>query len=135
VDRIARIVAAVLVAAGGAIHLELYGNGYRSFPNHDLGRSFVANAVASFAIALGLVVWRSVWPLLAGLAVTDGTLVAFALSRTDRGIFGFTEHGFNPSPEAVLTLLIEIFAAVILVALVAKHLSGARRASARIAPA
>ena len=120
-DRISRIVAAALIAAGGAIHLELYDSGYRSFPNASLGRSFIANAVASFAVALLIVVWRSIWPLLAGLVVTDGTLVAFALSRTSRGVFGFTEHGFSPSPEATLTLVTEIAAVVVLVALVAQH--------------
>ena len=132
-DRIARIAAAVLIAAGGAIHLELYDSGYRSFPNASLGRSFIANAAASFAVALLIVVWRSIWPLLAGLAVTDGTLVAFALSRTDRGIFGFTEQGFSPSPEAALTLVTEIGAVVVLVALVAQHLLGGRRAMSRVA--
>ena len=113
----ARIVAAGRLVAGGAIHLKLYDDGYRLFPNANLGRSFLANAVASIAVAVAVVIWRSVWPLLAGLAVVDGTLVAFALSRTDRGVFGFTEHGFQPSPEAALTLVFEIAAAVVLVAL------------------
>ena len=50
----------------------------------------------------------------AALAVVNGTLAAFALSRTDRGIFDFTERGFQPSPEAALALVFEIAAGAVL---------------------
>ena len=53
--------------------------------------------------------------VVAALALVNGTLLAFALSRTDRGIFDFTERGFDPSPEAVLALVFEIGAGVVLV--------------------
>ncbi|MDQ1425229.1 MAG: hypothetical protein QOD72_2727, partial [Acidimicrobiaceae bacterium] len=47
----------------------------------------------------------------------DASLLAFAISRTSNGIFGFNEHGWNPSPEAVIAIGVEIAAAVLLVAL------------------
>jgi len=96
---IGRWVAAALILGGGAIHLKLYFDSYRDFPNANLGRSF---------------------------------LLTFALSRTSNGIFDFTETGFNPSPEAVLSLVFEIGAAVVLIGLLVVEWAGARR---EVAPA
>jgi plastocyanin len=45
-----------------------------------------------------------------------GTLIAFALSRSDRGVFGFTERGFQPAPQAGLTVTVELVALVALLA-------------------
>jgi hypothetical protein len=114
-----RWLAAALVLAGGAIHLKLYFDSYRDFPNANLGRSFLLNAVASLVVAVLLVVWRHPLSLVAGLVWVNATLIGFALSRTDTGIFGFTESGFNPSPEAVLSLIFEIGAALVLLLLLA----------------
>jgi hypothetical protein len=116
---IGRLVAAALVLASGAIHLKLYFDGYRDFPNANLGRSFLLNAAAALVVAALLVVWRHPLALVGGLLLVNGTLVGFALSRTGDGIFGFTESGFNPSPEAVLSLVVEIGAAVVLLLLLA----------------
>ena len=80
-------------------------------------RRFLANVIASAVVAVALVVTTHWAAVVAGLAVVNGTLVAFALSRTDRGIFDFTERGFEPSPEAVLALVFEIGAGVVLVVL------------------
>ena len=116
-----RIGAAVLLAASGAIHLRLWDNGYKDFPNDNLGRSFLLNALGSFAIAVAIVAWQHWLPLAAGLFTTNATLVAFALSRaTDKGIFDFTENGFSPSPEAVLALVTEIGAGAAFVYLLAR---------------
>ena len=112
-----RIVAAALVLAGGVIHLRLWNDGYKDFPNDNLGRSFLLNAVGSAAVAVALVVWRHRLVPLAALGLVNGTLVAFGLSRTDRGIFGFTERGWNPSPEAALALVFELAAAAVLLVL------------------
>jgi hypothetical protein len=114
-----RVVAAALVLAGGGIHLKLYNDGYKDFPNDNLGRSFLLNVAASVVVAVAIVVWRHWLGLVAGLLVVDATLFAFGLSRTSKGIFGFTETGFNPSPEAALALIVEIAAAVTLVFLLA----------------
>ena len=67
-------------------------------------------------VAVALVVWRSVWALVAGLVLVNGTLLGFGLARTSRGIFGFNESGFQPSPEAAISLIVEIGAAVVLLA-------------------
>ena len=114
-----RVLAAACLLVSGGIHLHLYFDGYRDFPNRNLGHSFLANVAASALVALALLFY-SRWPvLLAGVAVADGSLVAFALSRTDKGIFGFNEHGWYPIPEAALAVSAEIAAAVFLVALLA----------------
>ena len=61
-DRIGRLVAAVLVLAGGAIHLKLYFDSYRHIDK--VGPSFLLNAVASLAVAILLVAWRHWVPVL-----------------------------------------------------------------------
>ena len=129
---IGRWVAAALILGGGAIHLKLYFDTYRDFPNANLGRSFILNAVGSLVVAILLVVWRNPLSLVAGLVLVNATLLAFALSRTSNGIFDFTETGFNPSPEAVLALVFEIGAAAVLIGLLVVEWAGARR---EVAPA
>lgn len=120
------IVAAGLLATSGLIHLRLYGDGYDDFPNANLGRSFLFNAAACGAVAVALVVRRSMLSALAGLLVANVTLAGFALSRTSRGVFGFTERGFDPAPEAVLSLVSEIGAAAALLLVLAVDARDAR---------
>jgi hypothetical protein len=129
---VGRWVAAALILGVGAIHLKVYFDGYRDFPNANLGRSFLLNAIASLVVAILLVVWRNPLSLVAGLVLVNATLLAFALSRTSNGIFDFTETGFNPSPEAVLSLVFEIGAAVLLLVLLVVEWAGTRR---QVAPA
>jgi hypothetical protein len=112
-----RVLAAVLVLIGGYIHLKLYFDGYRDIPDANLGRSFLLNAAAALVVAVALVAWRTVWSLVAGLILVNATLIGFGLSRTSRGIFGFTESGFKPSPEATISVIVEIGAATVLIAL------------------
>ena len=103
-----RLSAAVAVLVGGLVHLQLYFDGYRSLPDPNLGRSFIANGVASVAIAAALLVRKDALLRLAGIGIALSTLGAFALSRTDRGIFGLRETGLNPSPQALIALIAEI---------------------------
>jgi hypothetical protein len=117
-ERALRYVAAALILVGGLVHLKLYDDGYKDVPNQNLGRSFLLNAAASVIVAVAIVVSRHVLALLAGLVLVNGTLLAFALSRGP-GIFGFTETGWNPSPEAAIALVCEIAAAVLLLVLLA----------------
>jgi hypothetical protein len=108
-----RVAAAVLLVVVGVVHLKLYDDGYKDFPNHDLGRSFLLNAVGAALLAVLLVAWHHLVPVVAALALVDGTMLAFTLSR-HRGIFGFTETGWDPSPEAAIALFSEIAAAGVL---------------------
>ena len=104
-QRALRYVAAALILVGGLVHLKLYDDGYKDVPDQNLGRSFLLNAAASVVIAVALVATRHLLVLLAGLVLVNGTLLAFALSRGP-GIFGFTETGWNPSPEAAIALVV-----------------------------
>jgi hypothetical protein len=44
---------------------------------------------------------------LAGALLSVGTLIAFALLRT-MGLFGFTERGWEPSPQAAVSVIAEV---------------------------
>jgi hypothetical protein len=99
---------ALLIAAGGYVHLCLYRHGYRTIPK--IGVGFLLTVIASGVLALGLVVLRggaNRLVRLAGIALSAGTLVAFAVSRTPAGLFNFREVGFHPSPQAALAVLTE----------------------------
>jgi plastocyanin len=111
-----RIVAAVAIAVAGLIHLQLYFDGYRDVPNANFGRSFLLNGFGSVVVALALLARRDALVRLAGIGLVAGTLIAFTLTRTDHAVFGFTEHGFEPSPQAALTMVLEIVALLALVA-------------------
>ncbi|MGW0884567.1 hypothetical protein [Streptomyces sp. NPDC002671] len=96
---------AATLAAGGYIHAELYIDEYRFI--HIIGPLFLLQASASFALALLLLIGTP--PLLLRTAVAGvalGVLGGFTASRTV-GVFGFTEHGLQPAPQAVLSLLAE----------------------------
>ncbi len=106
-------IASICVLTSGIVHLKLYNDGYRDVPNYLLGRSFLANVIASGAVVILLALWRSPVALAAGLAIAVGTLAAFAKSRLGEGIFGFTESGLQPSPEAIIALIAQGIASVI----------------------
>ncbi len=112
----ARLGAALAVFVSGLVHLQLYFDGYRDFPDANLGRSVLLSVIASVVVAIALVVRQEVVVRLAAVALLVGTLTAFVLSRTDQGIFGFTESGLNPSPQAALALILEIVGIVLLAA-------------------
>ncbi|MEU2420102.1 hypothetical protein ABZ619_03400 [Streptomyces sp. NPDC007851] len=93
------------LAAGGFVHAQLYVDGYRFVP--VVGPLFLLQASVSFALA-GLLATGTP-PLLlraAPAGVALGALGGFAASRTV-GVFGFTEHGLRPAPQAALSLLAE----------------------------
>jgi hypothetical protein len=106
---------ALLIAAGGYVHFCLYRHGYRTIPK--IGVSFLLTVIASGVLALGLVMLRggaNRLARLAGIALSAGTLVAFAVSRTPAGLFDFREVGFHPSPQAALAVITEASAFVLL---------------------
>ena len=126
VRRALRYGGAALLVVSGLVHVRLYQDGYRDFPNANLGRSFLLNAVACGIVAVALVVHGSSATALAGLAVANGTLIGFALSRTDRGVFAFTERGFAPRPDAAISVIVEIGAALALLLVLALDARDAR---------
>jgi hypothetical protein len=109
--RVLRLVGAVLVLVGGAIHLKLNLDDYG---NEDILRAFALNAAASALVAAYLVLRDGVVGPLAGIALSVGSLGAFAMSRRGDGLLDFREVGWNPSPEAALTVAVEVAAIVVL---------------------
>lgn len=107
-----RIATAVFLAASGYFHAELYIHGYRVIP--VIGPAFLLQSAASFAVALLLLFGGPLLLRVAAAGLAVGSLAGFALSRTT-GLFGFSENGFQPAPQALLSLLSEV-AVVVLVA-------------------
>lgn len=120
--RVLHASAAVTLAVSGYIHAQLYLDGYRFI--HAVGVMFLIQAAASFAVAT-LLLAGALLPapplvqlVAAGAAL--GALAGFAASRTV-GVFGFTERGFQPAPQALLSVLAEA-ATVLLLGLAASRL-------------
>ena len=109
--RLLRTVGALLVLAGGAVHLKLNLDDYG---NDDILMAFALNAAASALVAAYLVLREDVVGPIAGLALSVGSLAAFAMSRRGEGLLDFREVGWNPSPEAVLTVVVEVAAVLVL---------------------
>ena len=125
--RVLRLVGAALVLAGGAMHLKLNLDDYG---NDDVLRAFAINAAASAVIAAYLVLRDDVRGLLAGLALSLASLAAFAMSRRGDGILEFREVGWNPSPDAALTVAVEVAAVVALaLALLQTRITSFRQSS------
>ena len=84
----ARVVAAALVIATGAIHLYLYQDGFSALPT--IGRLFLANFVVAVVLGLAVLVrGRWIWGLL-GAGFCLGTLAGFLVS-VHWGLFGYQE--------------------------------------------
>ncbi|MER6176321.1 hypothetical protein [Streptosporangium sp. NPDC001681] len=110
----ARLSTAAAIAVSGYIHADLYLNGgYRHI--HIIGTAFLLQAGGAFAVTLLLLVSDSAIVRLGAAAVALGTLGGFTLSRTI-GIFGFTERGFTPSPQAAISVIVEVAALLLLAA-------------------
>ena len=93
-QRIARSIAAVLILAGGAVHLQLWRGGYRGIPR--IGPWFMANVIISAVLAVALMVRNDARVALAGVIFSLASLGALVMSRTI-GIFGFTERAWTTS--------------------------------------
>ena len=121
--RVLQASAAVTLAISGYIHAQLYLDGYRFI--HAVGVMFLIQAAASFALAT-LLLAASLLPApalihLAAAGAALGALGGFAASRTV-GVFGFTEHGFQPAPQALLSVLAEVATVLLLALAVARML-------------
>ena len=138
-NTILRWTAASLVLAGGLVHLKLW-DGTKDWPNDNLSRMFLLNVVASVVAAAAVAAWEHWIPVLGALAVVDGTLLAFGISRTDNGVpftgipgqGNFTERGLDPSPEALLALVFEVGAAALLVSVLATALRAEVRTTSHV---
>ncbi|MCA2321219.1 hypothetical protein JF732_14080 [Mycobacterium intracellulare] len=96
---------AASLALSAVSHAYLYVHGYQRIP--AIGTGFLVQASVSLAIALLIVVGGPAWLRWAGAAMAAGSLVAFALSRTV-GLFGFSERGWDPSPNAAISVAAEV---------------------------
>ena len=109
VSSVLRGLAAVTLAVSGYIHAQLYIDGYRFI--HVVGVLFLLQAAASFALAAlllaGTVLRAPALLDLAAAGTAAGALAGFVASRTI-GVFGFTEHGFQPAPKALISVLVEV---------------------------
>lgn len=110
-----RVAGAVLLAAMGWLHLDLWADGYRTID--VIGPAFLLNAIAGFGLAVlllaaprGLLPWAAAL----GALVAAGTLAALLLSTTV-GLFGFVES--TAAPLWWETFWIEAAAVVVLVVL------------------
>src|SRR5216683_4208392 len=83
-----RVAGAGLLAATGAIHLDLYLTGYRSIPT--IGWLFLLQVIAAFGLAAAVLVSGSRLAAAAGAGFALSTLGGYLLSVWI-GLFGFKE--------------------------------------------
>jgi hypothetical protein len=119
-DLAIRISLSAMLALSGVIHAYLYIQGYRYIPT--IGPAFLWQASVFCALAVLIVAGGPAWLRWAGAALSVAALIAFALSRTV-GLSGFIERGWDPSPQATLSVISEVLAVV----LVAVSVVGSRR--------
>jgi hypothetical protein len=100
-----RLAVAATVAESGYVHAKLYIHDYRFIPH--IGPMFLLQAAVSFALAALLLLGGPLILQVAAAGTALGALGGFVLSRTI-GILGFTERGFQPQPDALLSVLSEI---------------------------
>jgi flavin-binding protein dodecin len=100
-----RIGVAASLVVSAAVHAYLYIHGYQHIPM--IGTAFLIQASVCFALALLIVVGGPGWLSWAGAAMAGGSLMAFVLSRTI-GLFGFSERGWDPSPQAAISVAAEV---------------------------
>ncbi|MFF9643182.1 DUF6529 family protein [Kitasatospora aureofaciens] len=105
-----RLVLAVALAASGYIHAQLYIDGYRLV--HVIGSLFLLQASTAFAVAALLLLGAPLLLRIAAAAIAIGALAGFVASRTV-GLFGFSEHGLQPAPQALLSLVAEVLALLV----------------------
>ncbi|MFG1807686.1 hypothetical protein [Streptomyces sp. NPDC049040] len=100
-----RLCVAGTVTESGYLHAKLYIDGYRFVPH--IGTMFLIQAAVSFAVAALLLFAGAPVLHLMAAGTALGALGGFALSRTV-GVWGFTERGLQPHPDALLSVLSEV---------------------------
>ena len=118
-----RLAGAGLLAAAGAIHLDLYLTGYRTIPT--IGWLFLLQVIAAFALALAVLVTGSRLAAAAGAGFALATLGGYLLSIW-AGLFGFREVR---TTAGIVAGVIEVAAFAVLAVLAAPRAgTPARRA-------
>ena len=120
-----RVLIAAATAVTGFVHANLYvDGGYRAI--HVVGPSFLLLSSGAFAVAALLLVSGSPVLRLGAAGVAAGALGGFVMSRTV-GVFGFTERGLQPAPQALISLISELSALALLLCLEVMVRRGVRR--------
>jgi predicted lipoprotein with Yx(FWY)xxD motif len=123
-----RVAGAGLLAAAGAVHLDLYLTGYRSIPT--IGWLFLLQVITAFALAAAVLATGSRLIAAAGAAFALATLGGYLLSLW-AGLFGFTEIR---TTAGILAGVIEVAAFAALAALAATPAPPGQRAIGQAAP-
>ncbi|MFE5585532.1 DUF6529 family protein [Kitasatospora sp. NPDC056531] len=126
-----RLALAATLAASGYIHAQLYIDGYRLV--HIIGPLFLLQASTAFAVAALLLLTAPLLLRIAAATIAVCTLIAFAASRTT-GLFGFSENGLHPSPQAPLSLVAEALTLLVLAAWQPSLAAAARSRAAAAEP-
>jgi plastocyanin len=116
-----RTTGAALLAAAGAIHLDLYLTGYRLIPT--IGWLFLLQVIAAFALAIAVLLLRGPLAAAAGAGFAISTLGGYLLSLWI-GLFGFQEVR---TTAGIVAGIIEVaaFTVLALLALTALGAAGA----------
>jgi hypothetical protein len=136
-SRIARWTVLVLAATGagflvwsGAIHLELWSDGYKDIS--VIGPLFLVQGIASIVVAVAIVAFRWLALLATGAVTGVATAIGLLLS-VNFGLFGYSES--LSVPYAELSLAVEFTAAfVLLAAACVLALAQPSRAAGKLSP-
>ena len=119
-----RVAGAGLLAAAGAIHLDLYLTGYRTIPT--IGWLFLLQVITAFALALAVLVTGNWLAAAAGAGFALATLGGYLLSIWV-GLFGFKEVS---TTAGIAAGVIEVAAFAVLAILAAGPIAGTAIAAA-----
>ena len=108
-----RVAISVTLAVSGVIHAYLYVESYRYIPK--VGPGFLLQASIFCALAALILLGAPDWFSFLAAVLSIGALIAFALSSTV-GLFGSTELGWQPSPEAPLAVVAELLTVILVAA-------------------
>lgn len=103
-----RLITAALVAAAGYVHLQEWNDLLRAVPK--IGPLFLANVVASAAVALLLVFRGRLAGFAAAILLEVGTLGGFLIARYGT-LFGYSEPAWRTS--AVVSAVLEVGAVIL----------------------
>jgi predicted lipoprotein with Yx(FWY)xxD motif len=123
------IAGAALLVASGAIHLDLYLTGYRTIPT--IGRLFLLQVIAAFALAVAILVTRHWLAAAAGALFALSTLGGYLLSLRV-GLFGFTEVR---TTAGIVSGIIDVASFAVLAIAAAPGLPSALNLGRRLVPA